>query len=117
MNLTEYGKNLNNVSAHTVGPVVIDSNSEVEVYSNKGAAAALTFQLPPAKQGMSYWFVAEAAQNIVLKPQTGEKVSLAGTLQAASASITGTGAQGLACLLVCLTDGEWKDVVQRGTWA
>lgn len=117
MNVTEYGKNLNNVSAHTVGPVVIDSNSEVEVYTNKGAGGALTFQLPAAKQGMAFWFVAEAAQNIVLKPATGNKIGLAGTLQAADASITGTGAMNLACLLVCLTDGEWKDVVQRGTWA
>lgn len=117
MNTPEYGKMLENVSAHAITNVVIDPNSEVDVYSNKGASGAVQFNLPPAKQGMKFTFVAEAVQNIVIKPNTGDKVSLAGVLQTANTAITGTGSAGLVCSLVCLTDGEWKDVFQRGTWA
>ena len=117
MNVTDYGKVLGKVSAHSVGPVVIQADSEVDTFTNKGAGAAVTFNLPPAKAGMTYLFLAEAVQNIVIDPNGTETISLAGTPQGAGVAITGTGALNLALLITCVTDGVWKDVVQRGTWA
>lgn len=101
----------------TKASVVVSPDSEIDVYSNRGAAAQVIFVLPPAVPGMQYTFVAEAAQNIRLTPATGEQISLAGTLQSANTSITGTGAQNLVCTITCLTTGQWKDTYQRGTWA
>ena len=105
------------VAAFTSSVVTISSDTEIDVFTNKGASGQVEFKLPAAKVGMEYTFVAEAAQNIRLTPATGEQVSLAGTLQTANTSITGTGAQNLVCKLTCLTVGQWKDTFQRGTWA
>lgn len=112
-----YGKFDLRVSDHSVGPVFISPGSEIDVYTNKGAGAAVTFNLPPAKKGMRVMFVGQAAQNIVVDPDGTETITLAGTAQGAGVAITGTGAQNLVLGLVCLEDGKWKDYIQRGTWA
>ena len=113
----EIGKNLVRVADCTAPTVNISADSDVTVFTNRGASAAVTFNLPPAKVGMQYTFVGMAAQNIVIDPNGTETISLAGTAQGPGVNITGTGAQNLVCSIVCLVDGAWKDVVQRGTWA
>lgn len=111
------GKGLLKVAHCTAPTVSISPDTDVTVFTNSGAGAAVQFNLPPAKAGMAFTFVGLAAQNIVIDPNGTETISLAGTAQSAGTAITGTGAQNLVCSIVCLVDGAWKDVSQRGTWA
>lgn len=111
------GSELVKVGDFTSPTVVISADTDTKVFTNRGASAAVTFNLPPAKVGMEYTFVGMAAQNIVIDPNGTETISLAGTAQGAGVAITGTGAMNLVCKIVCLVDGAWKDVIQRGTWA
>lgn len=117
MQYPNFGKGDLRVSDHSVGPVNIAPGSEVDIYTNKGAAASVTFNLPPAKKGMRFMFLGQAAQNIVVDPDGTETITLAGTAQGAGVAITGTGALNLVLGLVCVEDGKWKDYIQRGTWA
>ena len=111
------GKRFLKVADCTSAVVVIQADTDISIFTNRGAGAAVQFTLPTAQVGMEFTFVGMAAQNIVLKPATGETVSLAGTSQSANTAITGTGAQNLVCRLTCLVAGGWKDTIQRGTWA
>lgn len=111
------GKRALKVADFTSPTVVISADTDIDVFTNRGAGAAVTFNLPPAKVGMEFTFVGMAAQNIVIDANGTETISLAGTAQGAGVAITGTGAQNLVCKIVCLVDGAWKDVIQRGTWA
>lgn len=111
------GKNLLKVADFTTSPVVVSPDTEINVFTNRGAAGAVTFTLPPAVVGMQFTFIGAAAQNIVITPATGGILCLAGTPKSANASLTGTGALTLVCQLTCLVAGTWADTIQRGTWA
>jgi len=116
MRTRNFGGDLMNVAVHTATTVPINPESNVNIFTNRGATAQVTFQLPPAEVGMGplYFFV-QAAQVLAIDPNGTETISLAGVAQSAGSYI-GADAVGEMCAIVCVEKGKWVDIAQRGTW-
>jgi len=116
MRTRNFGGDLQNVAVHTATTVPINPESNVNIFSNRGAMAQVTFKLPPAEVGMGpIHFFVQAAQVLAIDPDGTETVSLAGVAQSAGSYIWAD-AVGEMCSLVCLEKGKWVDIAQRGTW-
>lgn len=87
------------------------------IYTNTGAGAAASWDLPAATAGLEYFFFVTAAQELRINPSGSETIGLpsSGAQQAAGKYITADAA-GEYVHIVCITAGQWETLNYRGTW-
>lgn len=113
MDRSQYGKwsvRTTNVSS---GPYVVTGTDEGLCFTNLGATAVLTFNLPEAKKGRGpFWFRVVSAFSIILQPVSTD--TIAGT--GAGLSYYLRNVAGNFVELQCLVDGQW-DIVSAAAAA
>lgn len=87
------------------------------LYSTQGAGGAVTFALPAATVGLSYWFAVQEAQELRIDPNGTETIALPSTgAQSAAGKYITANAIGEFCRIVCFTAGQWEVPLWGGTW-
>lgn len=84
------------------------------VFSNNGAAGAITATLPTAQAGLHFQFHVRAAQTFNVVAASGSSINVAGAVTGASRQASAA-TVGFILMLTC-TDGTNWDGVQSGTW-
>lgn len=83
------------------------------IFSNAGAAGAVTFTLPTAKAGMLFIFAVVAAQILTIQAAGGAKINNS----AANGTFAAAGTQALVGNVEVWSDGtNWYVSVGSGTW-
>lgn len=110
------GRGLKNVIAKAANYTVKLSENG-SIFTNTGAAGAITFALPPATPGLNYGFSVAVAQELRIDPNGTETISLPsdGVPGAAGKYLTAN-AIGETVNLVCVTAGSWRAFGAHGTW-
>lgn len=109
------GRGRHTVEAKTAAYTVVAGTDNGKTFTNEGAAAQVTFSLPPATVGQWFRFVAKAAQEIRLDPNGTETIALdTGVQQAAGAYLT-FNAIGERISIECVKAGEWDTYDPVGT--
>jgi hypothetical protein len=110
-----YGQLLN-VSAKTANYTVLTTDSAT-VFTNEGAAGAVTFALPAATVGLNYRFQVMAAQELRIDPNGTETIALPSTgAQSAAGAYIVADALGEWVNIVCVKAGQWVVQGYNGTW-
>lgn len=101
------------VIAKTASYTIIEHEQQGRVFSNKGAAGAVTFTLPKPLGGRLFTFVkAVPAQNLLIQGTNGAKINN-GTANKIYQNVT---SEAGVCTL--FADGtDWFVLSEKGTWA
>jgi hypothetical protein len=98
-------------------PVTITANDTDRVYTNEGAAGALTYNLPTAQAGLTFTFIVDVAQNLIVQAGAGDTIRAAATVSAAAGTAT-SNTIGDVIRLVAINATEWYAIsVVGGPWA
>jgi hypothetical protein len=102
---------------HKTASATLSVNDNGQVFTNKGAAGAITLTLPAATVGLRYYFYVGAAQELRIDPNGTETISLpsTGVAGAAGAYLTAN-AIGETVYLMCCETGTWACFGYTGTW-
>lgn len=113
---TMNGRNRLTVEAKTAN-YTVKTTDNGKVFTNTGAAGAVTFALPAAEIGLRYTFVVGATQELRIDPNGTETISLpsTGAASAAGKYITAD-AQGEKVDIACVKAGTWAVLSYVGTW-
>lgn len=104
------------VSAHAASPVAVSStNDKNKVFTNQGATGAVTFNLPSAAAGLSFTFIVQDADGIVINAAAGDTVRIDTLVTAPGGSVTST-VIGSSVTLVAINTTEWVAIAALGTW-
>ena len=87
------------------------------VFDNTGASGAVQIDLPDAIRGMNFYFLVNVAQELRIKPATGDQIALpsTGVLGTADKWLTAN-AVAERVHLICIADTEWQVGDFAGTW-
>lgn len=87
------------------------------IHTNKGASGTFALTLPPAVEGMQFYFYVAEAQALQIEPASGETISLpsSGVPEAANDYIVAD-LEGESVHLVCCETGKWAVMGFTGTW-
>jgi len=104
------------VAAAPDGAVLTAAHSR-NVYTNEGAAAPASWDLPAATVGLEYYFYVMAAFGLQINPDGTETIALpsSGAQQGAGKYIVAD-AVGEYAHVICVKDGQWEVLDYRGTW-
>ena len=104
------------IVAAPVGAVLTAAHSG-NIYTNTGAGAAASWDLPAVTAGLEYFFFVTTAQELRINPNALETIGLpsTGAQQAGGKYITADAA-GEYVHIVCITAGQWETLNYRGTW-
>lgn len=86
------------------------------VVSNLGAAGAVTFTLPPAREGMRVKAIVETAQSLRLDPNGTETLSSTAGVTQVAGKYTACATIGGYIGLICLHAGTWDVEIFNATW-
>lgn len=110
------GMGLATVEAKTADYTVVANTDNGKLFTNEGAAGAITFSLPAATVGQRYEFYVMAAQELRIDPNGTQTIALdTGVQQAAGAYLTAN-AVGEHIAVICVKAGQWETRDARGTW-
>jgi hypothetical protein len=110
------GMGLATVEAKTAAYTIVAEVDNGKLFTNEGAAGAITFSLPAATVGQRYDFYVMAAQELRIDPNGTQTIALdTGVQQAAGAYITAN-AVGEHIAVICVKTGQWETRDARGTW-
>ncbi|HYD83779.1 MAG TPA: hypothetical protein VEA63_06990 [Opitutus sp.] len=116
MSDTLNGAGLDRVSVKTANYTVVAATDNGKVFTNEGAAGAITFALPAATVGQRYGFHVMAAQELRIDPNGTETISLPTGVQQAAGKYIGADAAGEYILIRCVKAGQWNAFGAVGTW-
>lgn len=116
MSNTLNGRGTRGVEAKTASYTVVAGNDNGKIFTNEGAAGAITFSLPAATVGQMYTFVVKATQELRIDPNGTETISLLTGVQQAAGKYIGADANGEYIDIVCVKAGEWNAIGGVGTW-
>lgn len=105
------------VSAKTANYTVVQANDNGKIFTNEGAAGAVTFALPAATVGQFYDFVVKATQELRIDPNGSETISLSTGVQQAAGKYIVADAIGEFQRIACVKAGEWTTLGSVGTWS
>lgn len=101
------------ISPKTTSPVVVSATADLnKVFTNEGAAGSITFQLPAAAAGLTYTFVSQNVNAMVVIVTAGDTIRLGGNIN----TTTNTTEVGSTLCLVAINATEWISVATEGTW-
>jgi hypothetical protein len=86
------------------------------IVSNKGAAGAIIFNLPPALPGMRVGAIVQAAQLLAIDPNGTEIILGIAGVSLGAGVIIQANALGECIELVCLEKGIWSVISYVGVW-
>lgn len=110
------GRGLRTVEAKTANYTVVANTDNGKVFTNEGAAGAITFALPAATVGQWYRFVVKVAQELRLDPNGSETISLPTGVQQAAGKYITADAIGERISIECVKAGIWETSEGVGTW-
>lgn len=112
------GRGRRSVFVKTANYTVIAGTNNGALFTNEGAAAAITFALPAATVGQWYAFFVKAAQELRIDPNGTETIALGSTgVQGAAGKYLTSTTVGHSCEIVCVKAGEWcHQSLQVGTF-
>jgi hypothetical protein len=114
--VTLNGRGERTVAVKTANYTVVKATDNGTVFTNEGAAGAITFALPPATAGQWYRFVVKTAQELRLDPNGTETISLPTGVQQAAGKYISADAVGERISIECVKAGVWETSEAVGTW-
>lgn len=96
-------------------PYTVLTTEVGRVFTNEGATASVTFSLPTAAAGLTYTFIVQDADGIVVDANTGDTIRISSEVSASSGNATSTDI-GSMVTLVAINATEWFATATRGTW-
>lgn len=104
------------VSPQAASPVAVSSSADKnKVFTNEGAGAAITFNLPAAAVGLSYTFYVQNANGVVIDAAAGDTIRILALVTAAGGSVSSV-TVGSSVILVAINATEWVAIAALGTW-
>lgn len=103
------------IAAKTSSPYTVLSTESGRVFTNEGTTVSITFNLPTAVAGLTYTFIVQDADGIVVDANTGDTIRLATQVSASSGNATST-AIGSVLTLAAINATEWIATSINGTW-
>jgi hypothetical protein len=104
------------VSAQAASPVAVSATDDKnKVFTNQGATGAVTFNLPSATAGLSFTFIVQDADGIVINAAAGDTIRIGTLVTAPGGSVTST-VIGSSVTLVAINTTEWVAIAALGTW-
>lgn len=94
------------------GPGTQDSRT---IFTNEGAAGAITVTLPSAAAGFDYIFIVQSANNIVITAAAGDTIRIAGAVSSAGGTAT-NGTIGSVLRISTINATEWIAREVQGAW-
>lgn len=104
-----------NVQASTSGPVTVSPDLFRRAYSNEGAGAPITYNLPSASVGMEMVFIVHTAQDMVVTASAGDTIRVAASVSSSGGTAT-NGTVGGVLHLLAINATEWVSIATTGTW-
>lgn len=87
------------------------------IHTTAGATGTVTFTLPSATVGLSFYFKVGAAYELRIDPNGNETIALPSTgVQGSAGKYLTANAAGETVFIVCDTAGEWSVYGSAGTW-
>lgn len=96
-------------------PYTVTNADSGKVFTNDGATAGVTFNLPTAVTGLQYTFVVQDADGITVVANTGDTIRIASGVSATAGNAAST-TVGSTVYLVAINAVEWISVATNGTW-
>lgn len=106
---------LRSVQQASTTPVNLLVTNSNRVYTNQGAGAPVTFNLPTASVGQTFTFIVQSAQNVVVTASAGDTIRLAANVSAAAGTAT-SNQVGDVLVLVAINATEWIATSIVGVW-
>lgn len=104
------------VSVHAASPVAVSATADNnKVFTNTGAAGAITFNLPAAVAGLTYTFYVQNANNLIIDAAAGDTIRILALVSAAGGNVSSV-TVGSAVTLVAINSTEWVAISALGTW-
>lgn len=104
------------VSPQTAAAVAVSATADKDkVFTNQGAAALVTFNLPAAVVGLRFTFYNQNANNISIDAAAGDTIRIAGLVTGAGGAVTST-AIGDTVTLQAINSTEWVAIASLGTF-
>lgn len=110
------GRNLYTVEVKTADYTILNPSDHAKIFTNEGAAGAITFALPAATVGQRYGFHVKAAQELRIDPNGTETIALPTGVQQAAGKYITANAIGEYIRILCVKAGEWDVEADVGTW-
>lgn len=96
-------------------PYTVTNGDSGKVFTNEGASAGVTFNLPTAIAGLEYTFVVQDADGLTVVANAGDTVRIAGAVSATAGNSAST-TIGSTVRFVAINVTEWISVATNGTW-
>lgn len=103
------------VEAKAATPVSLVDADSGKAFTNEGATSQIVMELPAAKTGLKFNFIAQDADGIQVKASAGDTIREAAAVSSAGGTAT-SGALGDCLELVCVNETEWFATSSVGTW-
>lgn len=104
------------VSPQAASPVTVNASDSGTVYTNEGAGAEITFNLPAAAPGLVYTFIVQDTDGLKVVAGGGDTIRLDGSPSAAAGNAESL-TVGSVLRLVAINATEWIAVSIVGTWS
>jgi len=98
------------------GTTTVATTDSDTVFSNEGAVALATFNLPTATAQLTYTFIVQDTDGIRVVAATGDTIRLGASVSATAGRIDSTSI-GSAVILVAINATEWIAISIVGTWS
>jgi hypothetical protein len=98
-----------------VSPYSVTAAESGRLFTNEGATASVTFSLPTAVAGLTYTFVVQDADGIIVDAATGDTIQVAASVSATSGNATST-TIGSSLTLTAINATEWVATSMLGSW-
>lgn len=106
--------NRGKVQVKTASYTIQEWDQNGYIFSNRGAAGAVTFTLPTPKAGRIFHFLKATQQNLVIQATNGAKVAGSNANKAYQNTAAESGSQSVTIM----ADGtDWFLMASSGTWA
>lgn len=102
------------VSPKTTTPVTVATTDSNTYFTNAGATAEITFNLPAAAVGLIYNFIVMDADGMKVKANTGDTINILG-LASSVAGYAESFVIGETLTVICTAANTWVGI-QMGTW-
>lgn len=103
------------VSPQAGTPVNITAAQSGTVFTNEGASALGTFNLPTAAANLIYTFVVQDSDGIKIVANTGDTIRISASASASAGNATST-VIGSTVTIVAINATEWISISTNGTW-
>lgn len=104
------------VSPEAASPVAVSATLDnYKVFTNEGAGAAITFNLPSAVAGLTYTFYVQNANGLVVDAAAGDTIRILALVTAAGGNVSSV-TIGSSVTLVAINATEWVAISSLGTW-